>query len=80
MDVAPIACWSSKNYALNIGKKLSLRDQNQILYISALASEIRDRIGKLPVCEVRQLPDWKLAIHIMLDRIIKGFQKQKMRT
>jgi cytochrome P450 len=65
MDVAS-SSWNEGAWTMQIAR-LSPQDTNEIHYISFRMKDIFSRLKGLPVCEIRQLPDWKQRVHLVFD-------------
>jgi cytochrome P450 len=55
------------NYTLE-KSTLFPENKNEVIQISALVSDLVERVVLFPVCEVRQLPDLKKPIHFINDK------------
>jgi|GEM_PF-1823675 len=58
--------WNYGNYTLT-KQELLPELKNEIRHVSLRLSELIESVKNLPFCEVRELPNWKLPVHIIID-------------
>lgn len=79
MDAVSYVHQPNKNYSLTFTENMTLEETNKIYNISFLASDILAQIGHLPICEIRQLPNWDIVVHYVMDpeaqKLIESFHR-----
>lgn len=79
MDAVSYVHRPNKNYSLTLREELTSQETNKIHHISFLASDILEQIGHLPICEIRQLPNWDIVVHYVMDpeaqKLIETFHR-----
>ncbi len=84
MDSVSHVIQTNKNYTLCVRDSLNPSETNKIYHISFLASDILEQIGHLPICEVRQLPNWNNVVHYVIDpeaqKLLEAFHRYGLKT
>ena len=74
MQIEKTARWSLGSCTLT-EQKLNPENQNNVHNVSLILSEMLERIGRFPISECRELPNWDKVVHVVKDpEIQKLFQ------